>query len=247
MAIGGGLNSLSSLVGSTSDNIVSAKIVTADGNLVNVSPTSHPSLFYGVRGAGQCFGVVTEVTLQAHPKSILGTLDGTVWTGVMVFPISKADHVFEVLSGLTQKSRAPTIGICIITSPPPSFATSLIVIPVFFGDATAAESFYQPLIEIEPFSTCANIPFPRVNDAGEAFGIKGGFKRFAGAGIDRLDPETWMQVAERYEKLKVEFPNASPSGYAVEWYIRGSRDPAQETAFSHGDCTIWAVRILITI
>lgn len=243
MALGGGLSTLSSLMGTASDNIVSAKIVTADGRLISVSATSHPDLFYGLRGAGQCFGVVTEITIQAYPISILGTLDGSVWTGVMLFPMTIAERVFEVLSTLTQDTKAPTTGICIITSPSPSSATSLIVIPVFFGDAVDAESFYQPLISLGPFSTCKNVPYPRINDSGDAFGIKGGFKRFSGVGLQRLSPKTWMQVAARYEELKSKFPDASTSGYAIEWNMRGSRHTGDDTAFSHHEVKMWAVRM----
>lgn len=78
MAIGGGLSTFSSLIGVASDNILSAKVVTASGTLIHASPVSHPDLFYGLRGAGQCFGVVTEITMQAHPISVLGTPNGTV-------------------------------------------------------------------------------------------------------------------------------------------------------------------------
>ncbi|KAF9556156.1 FAD-binding domain-containing protein [Agrocybe pediades] len=240
MAIGGGLNSLSSVVGSASVNIISAKMVMADGKSVFVSSTSNHELFYALRGAGQCFGVVTELTLQAHPTSVLGSTDGTVWTGVMVFPIAKGGCVFEILSNLTEDHEAPTTGICIITSPPPTLDTSLIVIPVYFGESAAAEGFYQPLLQLEPFSTCQSIPYPRVNDAGEAFGVKGGFKRFSGAGLQRLDPSTWMQVVDRYERLKREFPDAIQSGYAVEWYKQGASRHRDETAFAHSGVRMWA-------
>ncbi|KAF4615002.1 hypothetical protein D9613_002460 [Agrocybe pediades] len=240
MAIGGGLNSLSSVVGSTSDNIISAKMVMADGKSVLVSSTSNPELLYALRGAGQCFGVVAQLTLQAHPTSVLGSTDRTVWTGVMVFPIAKAGRVFEILSNLTEDNAAPTTGICIITSPPPTLDTSLIVIPVYFGESAAAEEFYLPLLQLEPFSTCQSIPYPRVNDAGEAFGVKGGFKRFSGAGLQRLDPSIWMQVVDRYERLKREFPDAIQSGYAVEWYKQGASRHRDETAFAHGGVRMWA-------
>ena len=225
--------------------MVSAKIVTADGRLIIASPTSHPDLFYGLRGAGQCFGVVTEITIQAYPVSILGTPDGSVWTGVMLFPMTVADRVFEVLSTLTQDTKAPTMGICIISSPPPSSTTSLIVIPVYFGNAVDAESFYQPLISLGPFSTCKNVPYPRINDSGDAFGVKGGFKRFSGVGLQSLIPNTWMQVAARYEELKSKFPDTSTTGYAIEWNMRGSRHTGDDTAFSHHDVKFWAVRVLM--
>lgn len=243
MALGGGLSTFSSIIGFASDNIVSARLVTAEGKLITVSETSHPDLFYGIRGAGQFFGIVTQITIQAYTTSVLGTPNGSVWTGVMVFPATKADAVFQVLSKLTEDTKAPTMGICIITSPPPSFATSLIVIPAFFGEAEEAERFYKPLISLEPFSTCNNVPYPRINDSGEAFGTKGGFKRFTGAGLKRIDPKIWMEVIARYEELVREFPDAKSTGYAVEWNMRDAPRKSDETAFSHHDVKIWAVQL----
>ena len=243
MALGGGLSPLASITGTTSDNLVSAKIVTADGKLITASPTSHPDLLYALRGAGQCFGVVTEITIQAHPVSILGTLDGSVWTGMMIFPMTVADRVFEALSTLSQDTKAPTMAICIITTPPPSSETSLIVIPIFFGDAVDAEKFYQPLISLGPMSTCKNVPYPKINDAGDSFGVKGGFKRLSGVGLQKLCPKTWMQVAARYEELKTKFPDAITSGYAVAYNMRGTRHANDDTAFSHHQVKVWGVRV----
>lgn len=245
MALGGGLSTYSSLIGCASDSILSAKIVTADGTLIDVSPISHPDLFYGIRGAGQFFGVVTEITMQAYPLSVLGTPDGSVWTGVMLFPATVADRVFKALVALTENTNTPAAGICIITSPPPTFATSLIILPVFFGESVDAERFYEPLLSLEPFADCKNVPYPRVNDAGDAFGVKGGFKRFSLAGVQRLSPNIWMQVLDRYEELKGKFPDASTSGYAIDWNMGGPQS-GDETAFSLHDVKIWAVSVRLS-
>ena len=241
MALGGGLSAFSSVMGTASDNILSAKVVTADGRLVTASATSHPDLFYGLRGAGQFFGVVTELTFQAHPISVIGTSDGSVWTGVMVFPAAQAGAVFEVLSTLSADTKAPTTGICIIASPPPAFTTSIIVIPVYLGQTAEAERFYKPLIDLGPFSTCQNVPYPRINDSGEAFNVKGGFKRFAGASVPRIDPQTWQKVLARYEELTKECPDAKATGYGVEWNTYDSGRLGEDTAFSHHNVKIWAV------
>lgn len=165
----------------------------------------------------------------------------------MVFPVTVADRVFEALAALTEDTKAPTTVTCIITSPPPSFTTSLIILPVFFGEAMDAEQFYQPLILLGPFSTCKSVPYLRINDAGDVFAVKGGFKRFLGVGLQRVSPKIWMQVVDRYEELKSKFPDASTSGYAFEWHPQGFLRAGDETALSHHDIKLWAVRMCLLL
>ncbi|KAF9480759.1 FAD-binding domain-containing protein [Pholiota conissans] len=243
MALGGGLSTFSGIMGYTSDNIVAAKMVSASGTLIRVSSTENSEFLYALRGAGQIFGVVTEITLQAYPISILGTSDGTVWTGALIFPVTQAEKVYSILTALSVNTEAPTMGICIVTSTPPSFNTSLIVIPVYFGEAKDAEDHYRSLLDLRPFSTCGNVPYPKINDAGEAFGVKGGFKRWAGAGLKRINVDDWMKVISIYEKLKISCPDAVPTGYAIEWNAyapQEKRTNFEETSFGHRDVHMWA-------
>lgn len=70
--LGGGVSIVSSVLGYGSDQIVSARMVSAEGDLIDVTQVKHPDLLWAIRGAGQFFGLITELTIQCHPLSALG-------------------------------------------------------------------------------------------------------------------------------------------------------------------------------
>ena len=89
LTLGGGFGWLSRSLGLTIDNLISADVVTADGTLVTASAAKHQDLFWGIRGGGGNFGVVTSFQFRLYP------IGPEVLAGLVVHPLDAARDVLR--------------------------------------------------------------------------------------------------------------------------------------------------------
>jgi FAD/FMN-containing dehydrogenase len=90
LALGGGMGRLQRRFGLTIDNLRSVELVTADARTVHASTDDEPDLFWGIRGAGANFGVVTGFEFDLHPFGPL------LHRGVRMFPASGVHEVWSM-------------------------------------------------------------------------------------------------------------------------------------------------------
>ena len=79
LTLGGGFGWLTSQYGLSCDNLLSAEVVTASGEVLRASADQHPDLFWALRGGGGNFGVVTEFEVRLHPVGPLAQLGVFFW------------------------------------------------------------------------------------------------------------------------------------------------------------------------
>ena len=89
LTLGGGFGWLSRKYGMTVDNLESAEVVTAAGEVVRASATERTDLFWALRGGSGTFGVVTRFEFRLHP------VGPDVMSGLIVYPISEAKSVLQ--------------------------------------------------------------------------------------------------------------------------------------------------------
>ena len=92
------------------DNLLSARLVTAEGNLIDVSADSNSDLFWGIRGAGHNFGIVTSAVFRIHPL-ING---GQVMNADIVLPAAANASYFDALQALEENMPAELATITIM-------------------------------------------------------------------------------------------------------------------------------------
>ena len=88
LTLGGGENLLMARYGAVCDNVISARLVTADGRVLTVSRDEHPDLFWAIRGGGGNFGVVTSFEYRVYPLA-------RVLCGQLFFPLKRAREVLR--------------------------------------------------------------------------------------------------------------------------------------------------------
>lgn len=99
--LGGGHGILQARHGLAADNLVSARVVLADGSAVDVSAKEHPDLFWAVRGAGHNFGILTSLDIKTYDV-------GARWTlTTLSFTRDRLEALFNTWNELMEKHEDP--------------------------------------------------------------------------------------------------------------------------------------------
>jgi FAD/FMN-containing dehydrogenase len=147
LTLGGGFGRLSRKYGLTADNLLSADVVTADGALITASANENSDLFWGIRGGGGNFGIVTSFEFKLHE------VGPEVLFGPIVYRLEDAAEVLRHYRDFA--INAPnecSIWADFLTAPPLPILPEavhgtkvLFVVPFYAGNLQDGEALLKPL------------------------------------------------------------------------------------------------------
>jgi FAD/FMN-containing dehydrogenase len=233
LTLGGGFGWISRKYGLTIDRLLAADVVLADGRRVVASETENGDLFWGLRGGGGNFGIVTEFTFRLHP------VGPNVYSGLIIQPFANADKYLRFHRDFVRSAPDElTVWAIIRHAPPLPFLPAdvhgqlvVAVAFVYLGDATTGEKLIAPLrrfgrahgeaIGMNPFAGWQT-GFDALNAAGAGNYWKSHYLRELSDGVIDI----FVQYAQRLP---------TPQSEIFVPHLDGaiSRVPAPATAFQH--------------
>jgi FAD/FMN-containing dehydrogenase len=147
LTLGGGFGWLTRKYGFTCDNLVSAEVVTADGNVLIASAIENTDLFWGIRGGGGNFGVVTSLEYQLRP------VGPEVLAGLVIYPLDAAADALRFFRDFTASTPEELGALAVFRlAPPAPFIPEalhgkpvLAIVVCYVGDVDEAQGVVQPL------------------------------------------------------------------------------------------------------
>lgn len=237
LTLGGGIGYLSRRFGLTVDNLLSADVVLADATLVTASETSHPDLFWALRGGGGNFGVVTSFTFRCHEIGETGTIIG----GPVLYDFADSAEVMrwyrELLPALPEELSG---WIGLITIPPaPPFPEKLwgrkscVIVWCYTGPHDHAEEVLAPirtfgsplLVGLQP------MPFTVLQSAFDGL-YPAGLQWYWRADFFSEISDTAIEV---HKKFGAQLPTGHSTMHMYPIDGAASRVPDHATAFAYRD------------
>jgi hypothetical protein len=193
LTLGGGLGWLMRKYGLSCDNLVSVEVVTSDGRFLTASEEENPELFWGIRGGGGNFGVVTCFEYRLHP------VGPEVMFGFVFYPGDRAKEVLRFLNEYMAQVRDEVSPVGVLgwvphdqTFPKECHGEHYVaLLAMHAGDVEEGKRVLQPLRELrEPIADFSgSIPYVEAQKLLDEFYPEGGRYYWKSTNVDRLDDE----------------------------------------------------------
>jgi FAD/FMN-containing dehydrogenase len=206
LTLGGGIGYLTRRWGWTSDTVVGMDLVTADGKLVRASTDENADLFWGLRGGGGNFGVVTGIDYELHRvgPEIVG--------GMVAWPASEAPRVLEFYRGFAEQAPPELTLVAIMRPAPPApwlpkerHGTPIVaILACHSGDPAEGE---KAVAAIKSFGTpigdaLMRRPYVQVQSMLDATQPKGRRYYWKSEYLPRIEPDLVEQVIEHASRIR---------------------------------------------
>ena len=163
LTLGSGSGWLERKLGFTVDNMLGAEVVLASGDVVRASENENPDLFWGLRGGGGNYGIVTKFEYRLHK---IGPL---VFGGMLIFPRPRAAEVIRAYRDFME-GAPDDVGGCaaLVCAPPEEFVPApmhgmpvLGVIVCYTGKPEDGPAAFKPMLDLQPVMNMTQ-PMPYV-------------------------------------------------------------------------------------
>jgi FAD/FMN-containing dehydrogenase len=223
LTLGGGVGWLMAKYGLATDNLISAEVITASGDVLQANENENADLFWAVRGGGGNFGVVSRFEYRLHPV-------GPVTSGLIAYPIGEARDVLRFFREITSTLPDDLTVFTGLLHAPDGVQIG-VLIACHCGALDEAEAALQP---IKTFgSPLMNTIGPTTYEATNMM-LDGGFPRGAlnywkSSFMKELSDQAIDTMAARFALC------ASPMSAMVLEHIHGAatRVEVSDTAFPH--------------
>ncbi len=172
LTLGGGLGWLMGSHGLSCDNLLSADLITADGEFLTASAEQNSDLFWGLRGGGGNFGVVTAFEYRLHPVT-------SVLAGMVIHPMEKAREVLRFYREFCRSCPDEVLAAAALMTSPEGMPVAVIVAS-YIGDIDEGEKVMLPLRKFgSPLAdTIAPTSYVALNSLFDAAFPYGGMQRY---------------------------------------------------------------------
>ncbi|TCD68008.1 hypothetical protein EIP91_011677 [Steccherinum ochraceum] len=190
LTVGGGYGFLTGLHGLAIDNLAEATIVVADGRILKASSTENPDLFYGIRGGGSNFGVVTEFVFRLHPHA------RTVFAGVVAYTPDKLPALVKALDAWVVNIKPQEVIYMVFGRAPPNGDPMILGHFVYHGSEAEARANFKAFYDIGPaLDTAKEKPYEVAHGILDGFDAHGANYFMKGTLLDKKPSLEMTQAA----------------------------------------------------
>lgn len=233
LTLGGGVGWLMGRCGFTVDNLMSTEVVLHDGSVVTANVSSHPDLFWALRGGGGNFGIVTSFEYRLHPL-------GNVLAGLLLHPVDRLPQMLRFYRDLVQNAPDElTVHTGIMTLPTGDRVAAFIL--VWSGDPAEGERRLAPLrafgppiadmVQVMPYTSAQQMLDPAVPHGRHNYWKSGFLRELHDDAADTL-VEHAGRITSPYSLCLIEHIHGAPT-----------RVPRETTAFDMRDACFHFVAI----
>lgn len=194
LTLGGGLGWLLGKYGLSADNLVSVELVTAAGEVLNVTADEHPDLFWALCGGGGNFGVASSFAFRAHPlREILG--------GLVAHPVAAAKDVLRFYRDFTASVPDDlTTFAALVHAPDGSGVPLVALILCHCGPLAQAQKDVRPLLEFgkPALVQVGPMPYQVINTILDAAFPRGALNYWKSSFIKALSDEAIGAMIDRF-------------------------------------------------